>query len=184
MKKIFSVLAGVTFFLAFVPYIWAILFNGVTPSPITWSIWAGVDLLAYKAMARSNADTGQIKGALAGAGTVLALSLLHGQVSFGIWDLVSAGVAAVGLYQWRKGGNVALVWSQIALLVGSIPEFMIGWNTPTQEDPVAWSIWLLSCVFALLAVPKWDLENALQPITFTVIETVMVILVVILPMFH
>jgi len=54
---------------------------------------------------------------------------------------------------------------------------------PPQEDPIAWSIWLVSCVFALFAIRKWDVANALQPLTFTVIEATVVFLIIVRPIF-
>ncbi len=181
-----NTLSGVLFFLAFLPYAWAIVQGETVPSPVTWGIWAIVDLLALKAMKKDDpeASVGQLTGAVAGATGITALAIYFGKPTFGTIEVVSIIGALLGIVLWKRSGNpkYGIILSNMAIFVGSFPEFNIAYNTPQHEDAIAWSIWLVSCVCALLAVKKWDIANALQPITFTVIETVMVFLVVIRPL--
>ena len=152
-----NIASGVLFVVAFLPYIWAIVNHQTVPSLVSWAIWASVDTLAFLAMKKEKALNGQIIGAVAGAVTSIIL--------------------------WQKTGNAVLtiIYSQVATFAGAVPTFVGGYTNPSQENPIAWSIWLVSCVCALFAIKKWDLANALQPLTFTAIETVMVILVVVRP---
>mgnify|MGYP001590542492 CR=1 FL=1 len=91
--------------------------------------------------------------------------------------------AVIGIVLWQKTNNpvLAIICCQIAVFAGSFPTFVGAYQNPDQENPIAWSIWLASCVCALIAIEKWDLANSLQPLTFTAIEIVMVVLVVIRP---
>lgn len=184
MRKHFSTVSGVLFFAAFAPYIVAILLGEARPSPISWGVWLLNDFLIFRAMKKSQSGAlGQIKGAVAGAAIVFFLSLFVGKVEFGYSDLI-AGVGALVAFAFiRSDGDRAIIAANAAVFAASLSSFSTGWYTPEQEDPIAWMIWFVSCIFALLALNKdeWDIKNALQPITFTVIETVMLVLVVILP---
>lgn len=175
--------SGVLFFLAFVPYVVAILRHETVPSPVTWGIWASVDSLVLYAMKKEKASIGQITGAVSGAWLITALAIFFGQPTMGTIEWVSIAGAATGIALWKSTGRAvfAIVATQGALLVGSVPTFVNGYNNPSQEDPLAWSIWFASCICALVAVKKWSLSEALQPLTFTTIEAVMVFLVVVRP---
>ena len=175
--------AFVLFLVAFLPYVWAIISGSADPSPISWGIWASVDTLALLAMRKKQAPIGQISGAVIGASIVTILALIYGTPTMGSIEWVSVIGAVVGIVLWQVSGNatLAIISSQIATFIGAFPTFAHGYNNPAKEDPVAWTIWLVSCVCALLAVRKWNLEEALQPLNFTAIEAIMVTLVVIIP---
>ncbi len=178
-----NTLAGVLFFIAFLPYIWAIVNGQTVPSPVSWAIWASVDTLALVAMRKEKATSGQLTGAVTGAWIITVLALVFGKPTMGFIEWVSIAGAAAGIILWQKTGNavLAIICSQVAVFTGAIPTFAGAYQNPAQEDPIAWSIWFVSCICALLAIKKWNLANALQPLTFTAIETVMVTLVVICP---
>ncbi|MFH0891277.1 MAG: hypothetical protein V1867_00685 [Candidatus Falkowbacteria bacterium] len=179
-----NTLSGVLFFAAFLPYVLSIMSGNTVPSPVSWIIWACVDTLALIAMRKEGAKSGQLTGAVAGAWLITILALIFGgKPSMGATEWLSVAGAAIGIILWQRTGNAvcAIVSSQIAVFIGAFPTFARAYSNPAQEDPVAWLIWLASCVCALFAVRKWDLANALQPLTFTVVECVMVYLVVIRP---
>jgi hypothetical protein len=178
-----NTLSGILFFVAFLPYIWAIANHQTVPSPVSWAIWASVDTLALLAMRKEKAPVGQLTGAVLGAWSVTALALIFGKPTMGSIEWVSIVGAATGIVLWQKTGNaiLAIVCSQLAVFIGAFPTFVNGWNNPSQENTIAWSIWFVSCVCALFAIKKWNLAEALQPLTFTAIETVMVVLVVVRP---
>ena len=182
-KAIVDRISGVLFFLAFVLYILTIL-NGLTqPSPVSWAIWGSVDVLALVAMKKKKALNGQIIGAVAGASITTVLAIMFGKPTMGSIEWVSIAGAVTGIVLWQRTGDalLAIISSQAAILIGAIPTFAGAYSNPAQENPVAWIIWLSSCVCALFAIRKWDLANALQPITFTIVEGTMVFLVVIRP---
>ncbi|MCR4279182.1 MAG: hypothetical protein NUV78_00390 [Candidatus Zambryskibacteria bacterium] len=185
MKRTFNALAGFLFFVAFLPYIWAILQGQTQPSPVSWAIWATVDTLVLIAMKKERVASGQITGAVAGAWVITILALFYGAATMGTieWVSILGAAAGIALWQWTGNAVLAIICSCIALLVGAIPTFANAWANPAQEDPIAWSIWLASCVFALLAVRKWTVADTLQPLTFTAIEATMVTLVVVKPLF-
>ncbi len=181
-----NTISGILFFVAFLPYIWAIINNpvGEGPSPVSWAIWASVDTLALIAMKKKEVpSTGQLTGAVVGAWVVATLAVVFGKPTMGSIEWVSVVGALAGIILWKKYGEatIAIVCSQAAVFIGAFPTFEKGYRNPSGEDPIAWFVWFVSCVFALFAIKKWNLAEALQPLTFTIIETIMVVLVVIRP---
>lgn len=178
-----NIVSGVLFFIAFLPYVLAIVNGQTVPSPVSWAIWASVDTLVFLAMRKEKAMSGQVTGAVAGAWIITILALIFGKPIIESIEWVSIAGAVIGIVLWQITGNaiLAIICAQVALFAGAIPTFIGAYANPAQEDPIAWFIWLTSCVCALLAIKKWDLANALQPLTFTAIEAIMVILVVIRP---
>ncbi|MDO8569714.1 MAG: hypothetical protein Q7R89_03010 [bacterium] len=176
-----NTISGILFFVAFLPYVWAIVNQETVPSPVSWAIWASVDTLALVAMKKEKASIGQITGAVAGAWIVTALAIVFGKPTMGSIEWVSIVGAIAGIVLWQRTGNavLAIVCSQLAVFVGAFPTFANGYTNPSQENPIAWTIWFVSCICALFAIKKWNLAEALQPLTFMAIETAMVALVVI-----
>jgi hypothetical protein len=177
LKTALSVISGLLFLAAFVPYIRAIL-KGAKPRKASWIIWGALDVITIAGMLASGTFNFQIAGAVVGATTVVVLSFKHGESGWTTTDKLALAGAALGLVLWAVTRNprVGLFVSLAVTFLGSIPTFENGWKTPEHENIVAWSLYTISCFFALAAVPKWDLANAGQPITFTVIEVIMMII--------
>lgn len=178
-----NTLSGILFLVGFLPYIWAIVNHQTVPSPVSWAIWASVDTLVLLAMRKEKAPTGQLTGAVAGAWIITALAIAFGKPTMGGVEWISIVGAVIGIVLWQTTSNAVLmiVCSSLALFIGSFPTFANGYANPSQENPLAWSVWFVSCICALFAIKKWNLAEALQPLTFTTTETVMVVLVVIRP---
>jgi len=180
-----NVLSGILFLIAFIPYIIAILHGETIPSPVSWAIWASVDTIALIAMRKEGAMSGQLTGAVLGAWVVTVFAIIFGRPEMGSIEWVSIVGAIIGILLWWKTGDavLAIICSQIAVLAGAIPTIAEAYINPAHEDPIAWSIWLLSCIFAFLAIKKWNVANVLQPLAFIIIDITMFALVVLRPAF-
>lgn len=180
-----NALAGILFFVGFVPYVVAILRRKTVPSPISWGIWALIDVLVLLAMRKEGAATGQVGGATIGAFVITILALRFGTSKMGLVEWISSVGAALGIILWQTTGNptTAIICSQSSAVLGAIPTCKKAYQKPEEEDRVAWLIWGLSCICALFAVKQWDLANALQPLVFATLEGVMIFLIVVRPWF-
>jgi len=178
-----NIVAGLLYFVAFLPYIWSIVNGQTVPSPVSWVIWTSVDTLTLVAMIKEKAKVGQLIGAVVGAWVVTVLAFIFGKSIMGSIEWVSIAGAIAGIILWQRTGNAvfAIICSQVAVLIGAVPTVVAAYRNPAQEDPTAWLIWTISCVCALFAIKKWNLANALQPLTFTAVEVSMVFLLVIRP---
>lgn len=175
LKHVLTLIAGVLFLLGFVPYIRAIVRGETKPAKASWVIWATLDTITLAGMFFKNAINGQIIGAVIGAWVVVILALIYGTRGWTKLDKYCLGGAVLGIALWVAFDNpvFGIVVSNIVVFLGAIPTFKSAWGDPSREDKMAWTIYWLSCVFAVLAIPAWTLADATQPVIFFVIETVM-----------
>jgi hypothetical protein len=175
VQQVLSLIAGVLFVLAFLPYIRAIVKGQTKPAKASWIIWATLDTITLAGMMAKDAVNGQIIGAVMGATTVAILSFIYGKPGWTKLDKFCLAGAALGITLWQvfDSPTLGIVTSLSVVFLGSFPTFKGAYENPEQEDRTAWTIFWLSCVAAVLAVPTWDLDNASQPITFFAIESIM-----------
>jgi|SRR5579872_82765 len=178
MFKILNVVAGLLFIVAFVPYILAIVRGQTKPAKVSWIIWATLDSITFAGMCAQNTLNGQIIGAIIGAWTVVILAMKFGTPGWTFKDILYLVGGALGIILWMKFSNptLAIVTSSLVVFLGAFSTFENAIKYPEQEDKIAWLIFWLSCVAAIIAIPKWNFDNAAQPVTFTVIETTMMYL--------
>lgn len=174
-KTVLSIVAGVLFIAAFVPYIRAILRGETKPAKASWLIWATLDSITIAGMYAEGTVNGQIIGAVCGAWTVAMLALKYGMPGWTKLDKSCLAGAVLGIVLWRVFSNpvLGITTSLSVVFLGSIPTFSSAWKDPNREDRTAWTVFWLSCVVAVIAVPQWTLADAAQPITFFVTESIM-----------
>lgn len=177
MKAIFSVVAGVLFFVGFVPYILYIRRKDTKakPSKATWIIWASLDTITLAGMYAKDAVNGQSLGAVIGGWVVVAFALKYGTPGWTRLEKFCLGGAVLGIVLWQVSSNplLGIITSLSVVFLGSIPTFVSAWKDPSSENKSAWTIFWISCVCAIMAIPQWTLADAGQPITFAVIESIM-----------
>jgi len=176
LKQILSIAAGVVFVAGFVPYIRAIVRKQAQPSKATWMIWAILDVVAFAGMLVKHTLNSQMTAALVCASTVAVLALKYGKPGWSRLDKLCLGGAVLGVALWEIFHDpvLGIVTSLIVLFLGGIPTFVSAWHDPGKEDRTAWTILWVSCILAVIAIPAFTLADAAQPITFLMIETVMV----------
>ena len=176
VRSILSVLAGLLYVAAFVPYIRAILRKETQPAKASWIIWASLDTITLAGMLAKHTVNGLIVGALIGAWMVVILALKYGKSGWSRLDKFCLGGAVLGIVLWGISGNptFGIVTSLSVVFLGSFPTFASAWNDPSKEDRTAWTIFFIACVVAMFAIPARTLADAAQPVTFLVIETIMV----------
>lgn len=183
MKGMLSVAAGVLFVIAFVPYIRSILRKETKPAKASWIIWASLDYLVFAGMLAEHTVNGQILGAVIGATTVIGLAIKFGTPGWTNLDKFCLGGAVLGIALWKVFGNptFGIVTACTVAFLGSIPTFVSAWKDPSRENKLAWTIFWVSCVCAVIAIPHWTLADAAQPIAFFAIESTMMCILLIRP---
>jgi hypothetical protein len=177
-KSILSTLAGILCVIGYIPYIRAILKKETKPAKASWIIWAALNSITVAGMIEKHTVNDQILGATIGTWVVFLLALKYGKSGWRLLDKLCLGGAAFGIVLWWIFDNpvVGIITSLSVAFLGSFPTFKSAWNNPSQEDRAAWTIYGLSSVMAVLAIPAWTLADAAQPITFLMIETIMIYL--------
>lgn len=183
MQQILTTLAGLLMMAGFVPYIWAILRKEAKPAKASWVIWATLDTITLAGMIAKGSVNGQLIGAIIGAYITVGLALKFGKPGWTRLDRACLGGAVLGIALWAITANpvAGIATSCGVIFLGSIPTFVSAWEDPTRENTLAWTLYWLSCVCALAAIPAWTLADALQPITFTAVETTMMVILLVRP---
>ncbi|MCC6290584.1 hypothetical protein IT398_00735 [Candidatus Nomurabacteria bacterium] len=175
VQKILSVISGLLFLVAFVPYIRAILSGETKPAKTSWLIWATLDTITLTAMFVADTVNGQIVGAVLGSWIVAGLAMKYGSPGWtriDVFCLVGSGIG-IGLWWMFSNPTLGIVVSVSVVFLAAIPTFHSAWEDPSRENRTAWIIYWLSCVAAVLAIPAWTLADVAQPIVFLTIESVM-----------
>lgn len=170
-----SALAGILFIIGFIPYIVSILRGETKPAKASWIIWATLDSITLAGMLTKHSLNGQILGAVIGAWIVVILALRNGTSGWTRLDKFCLAGALLGIILWQVFDNAVfgIMTSLSVVLLGSFPTFASAWRNPAQENRTAWTLFWLSCVAAVIAIPAWTLADAAQPIVFTIIESTM-----------
>jgi len=178
-----SVIAGFLALAGFLPYIIAIFRDKARPAKVSWVTWATLSTITLLAMYAKDALNGQIIGAVLGDWVVVVLAIKYGKPGWTRLDVFCLVGAVVGIALWQAFSNpiLAILASQCATCIGSIPTFVSAWHDPSKEDRTAWTIFWLSCVAAVMAIPSWTLQDAAQPISFFANMTVMMYLLYLRP---
>ncbi len=179
-QHIVGALAGFVFCAGFIPYIRSIMiFKQTQPSKASWIIWASLDSITLAGMATAGTLNGQIVGAVVGAWIVAGLSLFYGKKGWSALDVfcLCGALAGIGLWWWFNSPVTGIVVSNTVVLIAALPTIRTAWKEPEKEDRTAWTIYFVSCVLALLAIPAFTLGDVAQPLTFFLIESVMLVLV-------
>ncbi|MBT3282563.1 hypothetical protein HN375_00140 [bacterium] len=186
IRIILTVVAGFLFLFALFPYIFAIIRGETKPSKATWIIWGTIDIIVLSGMYFEDSVNGQIVGATIGAWTIVIFSIKYGTSGWTKTDKFCFGGAVLGIILWQIFNDpiLGIVTSSIVALIGSVPTFVSTWKDPTKENKIAWTMFWVSCICTIFIIPKWDIANALQPIVFFTVESVMMYLLFINPRFR
>lgn len=183
-QEILSVVSGLLMVLGFIVYGHSVWRDrkippwtpGKTePSKASWLIWLSLDSIAFFGMVAKHTINGQIIGTVLGGWAVLGLALKYGTPGLKRLDKLCLGGAVLGILLWIlfEDAIYGIIISQTVALLGSIPTFVSAWRDPSAENRTAWTFFWVSCLCQIVALKQWTLANAAQPVSFTVIETIM-----------
>lgn len=181
--KTLSVIAGALFIAGFIPYVLAILgrniwlqkIRPIKPAKVSWIIWGSLDFITFAAMYAANTVNGQITGAVIGVVVVIIFAIKYGTPGWTKLDKRCLGGAILGVVLWQMfdSPELGIITSCIVAFIGSFPTFESAWKDPSHEDKLAWTVFWISCVCAVIAIPRWTWADAAQPVSFFIIESVM-----------
>lgn len=182
-KTILSICSGLTFIVAFFPYILAIVQGKTSPRKATWLVWAVGDIIILAGMIAKGTISGLMVGAVLGATTTFLLSLKFGETGWTNRDKVCISLAAIAFALWQYSGdsNLGIALSLTALVIAVWPTYVSAWHKPENEDKLGWILFNLANVFAILAIPTWIFANVAPPVTFMVIDVPMLYMLFVRP---
>lgn len=175
MRNALTVVSGILFIAGFIPYIVAILKRETKPAKASWVIWICLDTLTLAGLYAQDAVNGQIVGVVIGGWIVTMLALKYGTPGWTKLDrgCLAGAVLGIALWQGFDSPKLGILTSLSVVFLGSFPTFAAAWKDPCRENRLAWTIYWLSCIVAVCAIPAWTIADAAQPMTFFAIESVM-----------
>lgn len=200
IKNTFTILAGLLFLAGYIPYVLSMLRkdNPTKPIKASWMIWAGLDTITLVGMYLKHTLNGQMIGVVTGGWIVVLFTMKYGKPGWTKVDKCCLSGAIIGIILWQMFDNptFAILMSVGTVFLASIPTFVSAWHDPDHEDKLAWTIFFVSCVCAVIAIPGFTLEEAMvrpaiflvehpadtaQPLTFLLIQSVMMYILYIRP---
>ena len=184
IHQLLSLLSGIIFAAAFLPYIIAILRRQTVPSTFTWGLWALLDIVTFVAMIGEGAQSLWLVGmGIAGASTVTLLSLKFGERSINKVNITCTIMVILAVICKTQGaGMLALVAGLVGLMIAAITLIINAWKNPASEDRTGWILFVLSGLVAMVAVSDCKvLADILPPMTFSVIDITILSIVVFRP---
>ncbi len=178
-----NIIIGTLFLIAFIPYIRSI-FKGKTPQKTTWIIWLCLESLTLSGMLSEGAYNGQIISAIIGDTVIVSLIFIkNGKAEWTKLDVFCLLGGALGATLWiiYHDANLGIAAGLSSVIIGTFPTFRAVWNQPEAESKLAWLIWTISCVPTLAVIPKWTFADAAQPVTFGIVNAIMMILMYLRP---
>jgi hypothetical protein len=147
------------------------------PQKVTWLIWVSLDTITFLGMFVKGTLNGQIIATML-AWPLVVLGVIYGKKGWAPLDVFCLAGAVLGILLWQLFGDATfgIITTCFIVFFGSFPVFVSAWDKPEGEDKWAWLIFWVSCVFQMIAVwlnGVWTLDVAAQPISFAVIETIL-----------
>ncbi len=163
--EIFGIAAPIVSLIAFLPYFGSILKGKTKPSSASWWTWTVLTFIIVISSWVGGAPW-EVLLLPAWLGiSQLMISILSIKFGDNKWDLrnkICVGIAIFGILLWALTGDplLALGFGILSDLFASVPNFRHVYLNPAQEYRFAWELGLLSSIFELFAIEKWNLASA------------------------
>lgn len=137
------------------------------PSPVTWTVWALVGIVATVAMARGGAPAPAwlLKGALSlGPVAVAVVAAVRGvrwQADVTDRGSLVLGLVGTAIYAFTGQGLAAVYTAMLVDAVGAVPTWRRAWSHPYGELVLTYALALASVVAVLVTLPlPWTALSA------------------------
>lgn len=183
-QNMLGVVAGTIIVISYFPYIYTILKRKTKPSKATWFIWGILAVLTALGMWEAETLSFQMTAIVVGDVFVIALAFMgygsSGWTKMEICALFAAGLGFV-LWKFTDNPNIIIAIGLGLTAVGSIPTITKTWHFPLEEDGLAFTLMVASCLVQFCAIPGWSFADVAQPVVFFFIGATILFLIRIRP---
>jgi hypothetical protein len=172
-KVIFSLIAIVITFVAYVPYIHSILNGSVKPHVFSWIIWGITTCIAFLAQFYAKGGVGAIPVGISGVITIFVASLAfikRGDLTIHRIDWIFFISAIMSLPVWYLTSDP--MWAIIILtlvdMLGFGPTIRKAYSEPFQENIVFFALFLVRNVLVIIALENYSLTTVLFPASIVI----------------
>jgi hypothetical protein len=168
-KYVFSGLAIILTFTAFVPYIHSIRSGNTKPHVFSWVIWGTTTVIVFLAQLESKGGTGAWPTGVSGAiTTYIAFLALHKRSDISItpvdWLFFTAALASLPFWYYTADPLWAVVELTIVDLFGFGPTLRKAYACPHEENIAFFILFITRNAFAILALQHYSLATVLFPL--------------------
>ena len=178
MKTFFAVIAAVIGVAAFYPYLRDTFSLKTKPHAYTWLIWTITQGTATAAIWYGGGGLGGLNLAIC---TFLIASVFFFSLRFGTKNITKADTAVLVaalvaiIFWWRLHEPVlAVLMVSLIDILGYIPSFRKSYREPWSETLVSWAAFVVSDIFALLALREYNLLTMTYIISIAVSNAALV----------
>lgn len=168
LKMLFSFVAAILTFIAFLPYLISIMKGQTRPHVFSWVIWGITTLIVFFAQQQSAAGWGAWPIGLSALITLLvAFAAFCKRADTHItrldWGFFVAALAALPFWYWMNDPMWAVILLTCVDLLGFVPTIRKAYAFPLQESLTFFVLFVLRNTFVLLALEEYSIATALFP---------------------
>lgn len=148
-----TIIGGVIGFLLFFPLCKKILNKTVTQNPLTFFLWALLDVIfAYAAYCEDGNYLQPVIFAVGGFITVGCIVRAKGILKWTWFESLVTAMAFLCIVIWQHTGSnvVAATASLVALIIASIPQVLDTWENPKKTPTLIYAGYVVSSLLATL----------------------------------
>ena len=178
---ILGYLSGVVSLFGYPPYLRDIFHGTTKPQRASWLIWTVLGSIAFFSQLAEGATHSLWLTGTQSAGTfiIFLASLWRGEGGLAKRDIISLGVAALGLILWYFTRHAAFALLLVILVdaAGVVPTVLKSWEDPSSETMIAWVLASLGGLLGALAVGSLSFILLIYPL-YIVIANLAVVLAI------
>ena len=168
MKEIFSALAIVLTFIAFIPYIHSILKNEIKPHVFSWIIWASVTFIIFLAQLADGGGAGAWPIGVSGLITLYVAVLAYSKKSDTMitnkdWLFFAVAMSALPFWYFTSNPLWAVVILTTVDLLGFAPTFRKAYHRPYEEQLLFFILMASRNLIAIMALENYSVTTILFP---------------------
>lgn len=159
-------------------YALAVVKGRAKPNPVTWFFWALTPMIVFVAQMVEQVGWDSATTLALGLSPliifIISLKNNWNRSHFTPSTLACAVLAAIGIVLWRitDDPNLAIAFSILADIFGSIPTVLKAYKQPKSEVATPYLLSMASMVITLLAITEWSMASAAFPIYIFLINFV------------
>ncbi len=183
-KSIVSGIAVIITFIAFYPYLKAILTNKIRPHFFSWIIWGVTTLIAFLGQVAGEGGIGAISIGLSAILTFYIAFLTfsrRGDLSVRTLDWVYLILAALAIPVWLITSDPlwAVVIMTVIDMLGFGPTFRNAYEHPSHEDPVFYLVFSFRNLLVIYALETYSVTTILFPAAISVAGVIVAVIVLV-----
>jgi hypothetical protein len=179
----FAIFAALLNLVACSIYLIATVKGQTKPNKVSWFLWAAVPFIAFFAQIQQGVGLSAVYTFSNGFGPLLVFigSFFNKQSEWKItkFDLICGFLSLGGVFFWylTRVGNIAITCSIFADWLASVPTIVKAYKAPETENGRAFLLGTVAAFIAIFTVTKWDFASYAFPISATLINFTIFVLV-------